>query len=200
MKRILSTALAITLFIGAAQAQTTEQNKERHRGMHGEMMKELNLSAEQQAKLKTIHEAEKKEMQALKTDADKAARKELHEKYKTQFESVLTAGQKTKLKEAKKEGKGERFGKDDRKEKGHASSKELNLSADQKAKVSSLNQEFKTKMDGVRNNSSLSQDEKKVQIKSLAEAHKTNLKTILTPEQAEKMKTLHKRKDRNDAI
>ena len=204
MKKILSTALAIVLFVGASQAQKTEKNQDRHHGKQGEMMKELNLTAEQKAKLKTIHEAEKKEMQALKadgkSDADKDARKEIHEKYKTQLQSVLTEDQKAKMKEGRKEDRGERFGKADHKQNGREFGKELNLNEDQKSKVASLNNDFRTKMEAVRNNSSLSRDEKKAQIKNLAETHKTNLKAILTPEQAAKMKTLHKgdrKRDRN---
>jgi Spy/CpxP family protein refolding chaperone len=166
------------------------------------MMKELNLSAEQKAKLKTIHEAEKKEMQTLKsggnTEADKAARKDIHEKYKAQLELVLTDEQKAKLKEERKGSKGEKFSKSDRQPKGRDFAEELNLSTDQKTKVSTLNSEFKAKVNAVRNNSSLSNDDKKMQTKSLAEAHRNDLKTILTPEQAEKMKTLNKGKHKRD--
>lgn len=202
MKKILSTALAIVLFVGALQAQTTEGAKGRHHGKGGEMMKQLNLSAEQKAKLKTIHEAEKKEMQALKadgkTEGDKGARKDIHEKYKTQLETVLTEEQKTKLKDVRKEAKSEGFSKGDGREKGNQLARELNLSADQKTKVATLNSDFKTKMDAVRNNSSLGQDEKKAQVKSIAEAHKTNLKAILTPEQAAKMTSLTKGKHKKD--
>ncbi len=207
MKKILSTALAIVLFVGASQAQTTEESKGRHRQKGGEMMKELNLSAEQKAKLKTIHEAEKNEMQALKadgkTEADKAARKEIHEKYKTQLESVLTEEQKAKFKDGRKEGRGDKVNNGGRKEKGRELSQELNLNADQKTKVASLNSEFKTKMDAVRNNSTLSNEEKKAQIKSIAEAHRANLKAILTPEQAAKMTSVRKgrpKKDRKEML
>ncbi|MDB5205995.1 MAG: hypothetical protein JWR72_1070 [Flavisolibacter sp.] len=202
MKRILSTAFAILLFVGASQAQTSEGAKGRHGGKGGEMMKELNLSAEQKAKFQSIKEAEKKEMQALKadgkTDADRAARKDIHDKYKTQYQSVLTEEQKAKFKEAGKQGRGEKFSKGDRKEGGRDFAQELNLSADQKTKAASLNSEFKTKMDAVRNNSTLSNDEKKAQSKSIAEAHRTNLKAILTPEQAAKMTSLRKGKHKKD--
>ncbi len=196
MKRILSTALAIVLFVGASSAQITEKNTERHHGNQGEMMKDLNLSADQQARLKTIHEAERKEMQALKADgkseAGKAARKEIHEKYRTQLESVLTPDQRSKFKEERKDSKGQGVGNGDRMGRGNQFPQELNLTADQKAKFSSLNQDFRTKMETVRNNSSLSASEKKRQIKNISEDHRTALKTILTPEQMEKMKTLHK--------
>ncbi len=202
MKKILSTALAVALFIGTAQAQTKDDHKGRHHGKHGEIMKELELNAEQKEKIKNIREAQKKELQSLKaddkTEADKAAKKEIHEKYKNQIDAVLTAEQKEKIKKEKKDGHSDRLEKGDRKEKGREYAKELNLSADQKAKTSALNHEFKIRMDAVRNNSSLSNEEKKIQIKGLTETHKTNLKAILTPEQAEKMKSLQEGKHKNN--
>lgn len=198
MKRILSSALAIVLFVGASQAQTGEKTKGRHHQQGGKMMKELNLSAEQKAKFQSIKEAEKKEMQALKADGktedDKTARKEIHDKYKMQYQEVLTAEQKAKH----KVGKGDKFGKSHGKEGGPGFTQELNLTADQKAKAASLNSEFKTKMDAVRNNNTLSKDEKKAQTRSITEAHRTNLKAILTPEQAARMTSLRKGKHKKD--
>lgn len=202
MKRILSTALAIVLFVGASQAQTTEEGKGRRHGKGGEMYKELSLTEEQKAKLKSIREAEKKEMDALKadrkTEADKAARKQVHDKYKSQLDAVLTAEQKAKLDVAKKEGRAEGFGKGHRGDMNGRMAEDLNLSADQKTKLSSVNSDFKTKADAIRKNESLSNDEKKTQMKTLAETHKKSITSILTPEQAEKMKTMHKGKGKRN--
>jgi Spy/CpxP family protein refolding chaperone len=196
MKRILSTALAIVLFIGAAQAQATEEGRSRHGRKGGDMFKELSLTADQQAKIKSIREAEKTEMKSLKSDgkteADKAARKELHSKYKAQIESVLTTEQKAKLKEGKKGGRGEGFGKGDRKGQRGEFGKDLNLTSDQKAKVTSINSEFKTKMQAIKSNQSLPEDQKKEQFKQLAEAHKTNLKAVLTQDQINKLQEAKK--------
>jgi len=200
MKRILSTALAIVLFIGAAQAQDTEKQKV-HPGKHGDMFKELSLTEEQKAKIKTIREAQKAEMKSLKADGksegDKEARKTLHEKYKTQIDAVLTTEQRAQLdnkkgdwKEKGKSGKADGFEKGrggDRKDKMKEFGKELNLSTEQQAKVKSINQDFKTRMETLRSNSTLSQEEKKEQFKKLAESHKTSLKAVLTPEQITKL-------------
>ena len=205
MKRILSTALAIVLFIGASQAQDKEKHKG-HPGKHGEAFKELNLTEDQKAKIKSIRDAQKAEMQSLKvdgkTEGDKDARKELHEKYKTQIEGVLTPAQKEQLNKQKQEwkqkgatGKADGFGKGhdgDRKDKMKEFGKELNLTAEQQAKVTSVNSEFKTKMESLRSNSTLSQDEKREQFKKLAESHKTSLKAVLTQEQIAKMEAARK--------
>lgn len=207
MKKILSTALAIILFVGASQAQSPGRGRDRQHGNHEEMGKELNLSADQKEKLKTIHEAERNEIQELKadgkTEADKTARKQIHEKYKMQLESVLTEEQKAKFKNSGKESKGDEVNKNNRNGKGREAAQELNLTGDQKTKVAALNAEFKTKMEAVRNNSSLSKEEKRTQTKTIAEEHRTNLKAILTPEQAAKMASLrkgHHKKDRNEML
>ena len=207
MKRILSTALAIVLFIGAAQAQDTTKHKGPHNGKRGDAMKELNLTEDQKAKIKSIREAQMAEMKALKADgkseADKDARKALHDKYKAQMDAVLTADQKAKLdkqkeewKEKGKAGKADGFGKGqkgDRKDKMKEFGKELNLTADQQARVKSINEDFKAKMQTLRSNSTLSQDEKREQFKKLAESHKTNLKAVLTQEQIAKMEATRKK-------
>ena len=102
MKKIITSALVIALTIGAAQAQNTtapEGKKHDKKEHKGQGFKELNLTADQKAKLKTLHEAEKKEMQALKSEKNKNKdqRKAVHEKYQAQMESILTADQKQQL-------------------------------------------------------------------------------------------------------
>ncbi len=198
MKKILSTALAITLFAVASQAQTADVNNA-HKHMHGgAMMKDLNLSAEQKAKIKSIREAEKSEMQSMKnggnTDTDKEGRKALRQKYKTQFDAVLTDTQKAKWAEEKKEGRTEGMGKHD-----HGSfGKELNLSSDQQSKLSSINSDFRTQMQAVKNNTTLSAEQKREQMKQAAKAHQASLQGLLTSEQLTQMQQEHKnRKDKN---
>ena len=192
MKRILSTALAIVLFAATSQAQTTDDGKGSHAGKRGEMMKELNLTTDQKTKLKSIHEAERAEMKALKsdgkTDEDKTARKAVHEKYRTQIEAVLTPGQTAKLKEEKTQARVEHEGDaNDAHGKMAGAAKELDLTADQKTKVQSINSEFKTKMQALRNNTAVSGADRKAQVKQLAEEHHRQLQAVLTPEQMAKL-------------
>ena len=86
MKRILTGALALVLFAGAAQAQTKQDtSSQHHRNRHEMMTKQLNLTSDQQAQLKSIRDNERNEMQSLKTkslttDQLKTQRKELHKK------------------------------------------------------------------------------------------------------------------------
>lgn len=64
---------------------------------------------------------------------------------------------------------------------------ELNLSADQQAKMTKLNTEFKAKSESIRSNTALSQEQKKEQFKSAAQQHRDQVKSILTKEQIEKL-------------
>jgi Spy/CpxP family protein refolding chaperone len=223
MKRILSTAFIIALSFGAAQAQTTEGSTKKEQGLHrkgdrqGMGMSKLNLTADQQARIKTINENYHKQVTALKgqtniTVADAKSRREaLQKQHRADIQAVLTAEQKAQMETAKKEwkAKGQRgdfrkgdgarkdttgFGKrGDRKEfKGKREGmakmqQELNLSADQQAKMAKLREEFKTKSEGIRSNTALSQEQKKEQFKAAAQQHRDQVKTILTKEQVEKI-------------
>jgi len=206
MKKILSTALAIVLFVGASQAQTTDNNDRPHKGHRQEMgMNNLNLTADQKAKLQAIREAQKSEMETLKKNGNVTAeqRKALREKYHSQFQSVLTPAQQEQMKKQRedwkdkaKDGKG--FGKKgkafgNRGDMGGQAAflkKELNLTADQETKLKSIFEEFRTKAQGLRSNSSLSQEQRKEQMKSLAQQYMSQGKAVLTPEQAKKFDEL----------
>ena len=102
--------LMLFLVAGAvAQAQTTPTDKKEKirtegRQMHKQMHDELNLSTEQKAQLKSIHEKQKAEMMAIKAndkisaEQKKEQMKTLKQQYRTQRETVFTVEQKEKIK------------------------------------------------------------------------------------------------------
>lgn len=201
MKKILSTALAIVLFVGASQAQ----DKQRPERSGGKFASELNLTAEQKAKFQIIREAQKKEMDAAKQNGEisKAQRKAIHEKYKAQYDAILTPAQKEEMNKKKEEWKGKgregkSFGKrGDRRgngaEFGHQAAffkKELNLSTDQETKLKGLFQEFQSKSKDLRANSSLTQEQKRSQMQSLARQYMNQGKTVLNAEQLQKLQSM----------
>jgi Spy/CpxP family protein refolding chaperone len=213
MKKILSTALAIVLFVGASQAQTTEDKGRHHRG-HGQeqAMSQLNLTADQKAKFQSIREAQKKEMQELRKSGTVTPeqRKALHEKYKAQFESVLTPAQKEQFQKQREQWK-EKGDKGQKGEKGQGFGKrggdfgkqqaffkkELNLTTDQESKLKGIFQEFRTKAQALRTNTSLSKEQQREQFRSLAQQYMEQGKSVLTPEQLKKFNDLKgKRKNR----
>ena len=121
---ILSGAMVLPL---AALAQTsgtasgdngnaaTTQTQPKERGERGEKFaKELNLTADQQAELKSIRENMRQQAQAIKNDSSltadqkKAKFKELRKSTHEQMMAKLTPDQQAKFKEMRKEHRGHR--------------------------------------------------------------------------------------------
>lgn len=204
MKKILTGALAFVLFAGAAQAQTKQDSSWHHKGGHEMVMKQLNLTPDQQAQLKSIHENEHKEMQALKNNTSltadqlKAQRKELHKKYHDQMQTVFTPAQKDQLKKLRADRKdkmakkgewkkgGDRFAK-----KGEFQ-KQLNLTQAQQDQLKQMRTDLKSQMESIRNDQSLTQDQKKQKMHSLMQDQREKFKSVLTKEQIEKLQSLRK--------
>jgi Spy/CpxP family protein refolding chaperone len=204
MKKLITGAFIIALTIGTVQAQTTPDQKKGHRKEHRMVLDQLNLSEEQKASMQKIREDFKKKMDELKkqdqiTVAEmKQRRQALHEEHKAQVAAILTPAQKEQLAKAKterkymsREGKG-RMNKDGKafRNRGAALQKELNLTADQQQKVEKIRSGYRTKMQALRNDNTVSQEQKKVKVKELKKQQQEKIKTVLTKEQQEKMKSL----------
>lgn len=199
MKQILSTALAVVLFVGAAQAQSAGKDGRHHKAERKEMaMNHLNLTADQKEAFQRIREAQKKEIQELKNSGNVTPeqRKAIHQKYQAQYQAVLTPAQQDDLKKKKEEWKSQgRAGK-----KGRAFDrggdigrqaaffkKELNLTAGQETNLKSLFEEFQSKSQVIRSNTSLNQEQKRTEVKNLARQYMIKGKALLTPEQQKKL-------------
>ena len=91
-----------------ANSETEDANKS---GKHSkkEMMRALNLSKEQKAKLKEIHQANKSKKQAIEDndkltdDQKKIQLKQLHKEGANSTQAILNEEQKAKMKEMRKE-------------------------------------------------------------------------------------------------
>ena len=64
---------------------------------------------------------------------------------------------------------------------------ELNLTADQKKEMKSINMEFRNQAKAIRDDKALNEDQKKQQVKSLHAKRQEKVKAILTPEQKQKL-------------
>ena len=121
MKKLLALSFAAAILTFTASAQTERKvdkqaKMERHNGKHdkNKMLKDLNLSKEQKAQLKSQHQEMKAKREALKAQ-DNITVKEMRERQaalqaeqKAKMESLLTAEQKTKMAEIKKQKMAER--------------------------------------------------------------------------------------------
>lgn len=168
-----------------------------HGQMHGKQMmaskmaKDLNLTEDQKAQLKKVHQEYGAKIKAIKDndqltqgDASKQIAA-LHEAQKAASDKVFTEAQKAKLKDMQEQRRGRM------KEEAAANvarmQVRLGLTEAQVAKVKAEQAGMQSKMQALRNNKDLSKEQKKEQIQALMKAHKTNMASILTPEQQQKM-------------
>ena len=210
MKRIITSAFAILLFTAAVQAQTDTANTQpqwHQNANRGEHMKALNLTADQQAKMKTLHEDFKQKADAIKaqklTDAERKTQMQaLREQQRTQMESILTPEQKAQWEKMRTEHimqKGDGTSAQNGHGRGGAElQKELNLTTDQQAKVTEIRKDFRSKAEALRNDKTLTEEQKHEKFRALMQEQQAQLKTVLTKEQQEKWQQLRKeRRDKN---
>lgn len=205
MKKIF---LSLALIAGLSFTIYASPKKgEGHRGRKLGWMKELDLSQDQQEKLKMINKDFRGKLDSLKEDASltKEARKEktkeLLASRQAQVKSILTPEQQEKwdkAKDRKESFAGKEGRKDFRKYRKHARqdkhnsfrkgrTSNLELSEEQKSKAESLNKDFKQKMKALNEDTSLSKDAKKEKRKELIAGHRSQFNSILTPDQQSKL-------------
>jgi Spy/CpxP family protein refolding chaperone len=201
MKTLLAVIVTLSLYTFSASAQVERKPMGDHHGMKGghmharqHMMKELNLTEAQRSQMKDINKDFKTKMEDLKKQ-DNMTVKEFNSRKaalalerKNKVNALLTTEQKDKMEGMKKE----RQDKMKQMQTKHMDrmKAELNLSDDQSAKLKAKNEELGNKMMAIRNNSALTQDQKKDQMKALKEERKTYMESILTADQKKKMEEM----------
>jgi Spy/CpxP family protein refolding chaperone len=194
MKRIFTLAFAALLLAGSVMAQDNSKKENKKdkagkewkagdkKGKHGKhkgaFAKELNLTDAQKEQIKAINQEYK--------GKEKASREER----KAKFESVLTAEQKAKLEQMKQQRKAE--GKERGEKRFESMKKDLNLSDVQGQQIKTLNEDFRNKAKAIKDNTSLTQEQKKEQLKALHEQRQAQMKSILTAEQQQKIEAKKK--------
>jgi Spy/CpxP family protein refolding chaperone len=198
MKKIIVSTFILAVATLGLQAQKTPQEKHgkfsgRH---HQEAFQQLNLSEDQKAKFKSANEDFGKQMKALKANENitvkesKSKMESLRKDHRAKVQSLLTPEQKTQLAKAREE-RGSRH-KADQEARMEKMKTRLGLSDDQAAKLKSNRAEMSGKMKALRENKSLSEEQKKEQMKELMKKQKESMKSVLTEEQLQKMNEGHK--------
>jgi Spy/CpxP family protein refolding chaperone len=128
----------------------------------------------------------------LKLGEYKAQLLALQKDKKSKLQNLLTPEQKTKIAEQKKK-------RDENMQVMAAARLErmkikLNLTDQQEATIKSKEQNLRTQMRAIRENDNLMAYQKMEQMKSLAEKHKAEIKSVLTPEQQTQFDNMHKQK------
>ena len=209
MKRIITSALVIMLTIGAAQAQTAPDKRQGHKKEHKMAFDNLNLSGDQKARLQSIREDFKKQSADLKNNTQLSAeekknqRKALQEQFRTQSAAVLTPAQKDQIAKMKAEWKEKNknekrdwkkdgqasVGKSKGMNRGQGFQKELGLTTDQQQKMEQVRNDFRTKFTSLRSDNTLTQEQKKEKMRELRQQQQEQMKSILTPDQIQKMES-----------
>ena len=201
MKALITGIIAIAALTFSATAQVERkhmdgQGKGQHHGMKdkGKMMHDLNLTEAQKQQMKTINMDFKTKMQDLKKqdnmtvkefNARKAA---LMQDRKTKTMAILTDEQRNKMETLKKD----RQDKMQQMQSKHFDKmqSQLGLTGDQTTKLKAKNDELNQKMEAIRNNTTLTQDQKRDQMRQLGQERKAYMESILTADQKKKMEEM----------
>jgi len=206
MKKLILTALVGAFAVISVQAQEIPERKHegymphaKERAHHKKQLANLNLSEEQKGQLKSLNEEHHKKMEELKKqdnitvkesrDRMEKLRKEHHEK----FQALLTPEQKAQI-EKNKEVQKARMDEMNKK-RGEKLKTVLGLSDEQSAKMETNRKQMGEKMRAIREDKSLSDEQKKEKTKELMKQQKENMKSILTEEQLKKLKESRDHKD-----
>jgi Spy/CpxP family protein refolding chaperone len=198
MKKILI-AIMILAFAGSVNAQNGRKDKDHRKDQlhrkenarqkmmnRGHLRENLNLTTEQSTRIKAINETFRKDMQQLRdeklTVKERNDKKhELQQKHVQDIQAVLTAEQKEQLAKNKKDQKEKIV--DERKERAKNASRDLNLSEDQRQKLAVLRESYKVKAETLRNDNTLTKEQKRERLQQLMVQQREEMKTILTAEQ-----------------
>jgi Spy/CpxP family protein refolding chaperone len=207
MKKIIVSAFVLAVATMSVRAQDIPERKQdmhqhksgEHKRHHrGEAFKQLGLSEDQKAKFKALNEDFRTQIQALKKDDGitvkewKSKKETLKKEHRAKVEALLTTEQKAKMQKMKEDRKSVR--KVDQQARMEKMKIRLGLSDDQVAKLSKSRTELDEKMKALRENKSLTDDQRKEQFKELRKKQKENFKSILTEEQ---LKKLHDKQHRS---
>lgn len=199
MKKVITGIFLATFVAVGAFAQTQDQGftDQRGGGHHRfDMAQQLNLTDEQKTELKTIDNDFRQQMTDLKKNEDitvrewkskmETIRKEHHEK----VQNLLTDDQKATLKKMRQDHKGgmRKHGA----QRLEQMKKDLNLTDDQVNALKKNHEEMGQKFKAIHDDKSLTDDQKKAQFKDLKKQEHESLKSILTPEQMQKLEQQHK--------
>ncbi|RYY48562.1 MAG: hypothetical protein EOO06_09765 [Chitinophagaceae bacterium] len=200
MKKLIAFTLILASVGFSATAQErrtvkTPRTEDKMRMHDKKTMQELNLTEAQKSQLKAQRETAKAQLDAIRNDASlsetqKAEKaKAIHQEQKNKMQALLTTEQKAKMEESRKtaQARGKEMS-----EKRKDAYKDLNLSNDQSLKLKANREAAKAKIAAIKANTSLTEDQKKTQVKEVMQASKADMKTILSAEQLQKMKEMKK--------
>jgi len=201
MKKFIVCTFVLAVAIQGIKAQEIpERTRETINRHHRDGVNRLNLSEEQKAKFKSLNEDFRTQMEELKkkdyiTVKEWRSRMEnLRKDHRDKISALLTDDQKNQLKKSRE---ARQLRQSDRRKEGFDRMRtRLNLTDDQAAKLKQSHSDMAEKIQSIRENQSLTDDQKKEQVQELRKKNQENLKTILSEDQ---LKRLHEKQVRRPA-
>jgi Spy/CpxP family protein refolding chaperone len=164
---------------------------------------DLNLTAEQKAQLKSINQSERDQLRALRSDQTltpdqrKAKAQSIRQASRQQALGILTPQQQQAVGNNRhrrdagdggdERGARRRGPEGGRGPGGPRGNDLLNLSDEQKSQFKSIHENARSQIESVRNDSSLTPEQKQAKVRSIHQNTQQQVAGILTPEQREKM-------------
>ena len=201
MKKFIVCTFVLAVAIQGIKAQEIpERTRETINRHHRDGVNRLNLSEEQKAKFKSLNEDFRTQMEELKKKDDitvkewRSRMENLRKDHRDKISALLTDDQKNQLKKSRE---ARQLRQSDRRKEGFDRMRtRLNLTDDQAAKLKQSHSDMAEKIQSIRENQSLTDDQKKEQVKELRKKNQENLKTILSEDQ---LKRLHEKQVRRPA-
>jgi Spy/CpxP family protein refolding chaperone len=161
---------------------------------HGMMMNQLNLTDAQKQQVKDLNTDYKNQLSGLEKDDNitlkdyRSKKASIEQERKSKFQALLTTDQKNKIAQAKK-GRSEKM-KMMAQTRMEKMKTDLNLTDDQVAKMQAQRESSIEQMKAIRENSSLSEEQRKAQLMDLRKSNHDSMNNILTADQLKKKEEL----------
>ncbi|MCU1268403.1 MAG: hypothetical protein JWM21_4721 [Acidobacteria bacterium] len=162
----------------------------------------LSLTENQKAQFKSIHQSSRAQLRSLRNDQTlspeqrQAKASSIREAAHQQVLGILTPQQQEIVKNHKREGHGFGHGFTRRDGSGDRGRVALGLNDDQRSQLKTLHQSTRDQVATIRNDSTLSSEQKAEKIGSIHQSTRQQVSGILTPEQRDKMRE-HRRHRRD---
>src|ERR1041384_3923423 len=194
--RMLSTLMVGLLGTGmmwarAAQSPTAEAGGVKHARRQGRMFQGLNLTEDQRAKVQTIFQGERSQVEALRSNTAlteeqrKQQLRELHQSNHQKLLAVLTPEQQAQMKQMHGQDKGRHSA-----FKGGRGFQALNLTAEQKSQMKPIFESSRQQMQALRSDTTLTPQQKHEKMQQIRQNQMTQMKSILTPEQQQQLQQM----------
>lgn len=195
MTKIITSVALLIMSVATLKAQDEKPFPGKVKD-HRVMTPKLNFSEEQRQKMEFLHQEFKKQMMDLKKNEDITVKEyrnrmeALRKAHQEQVRSLFTNEQKSQIEKARLERKAKH--EERMKEEMTKMKTRLDLNDDQARKISENRKAMAEKLKSIHENEAITREQKKEQFKSLKEKQKSEMKSILTEEQLEKMKEMKK--------